>query len=194
MSTDLIHDRDLGVIIEMVGQALPLSKFVRLGYRSLYTLFRFAEASRDEFTVLQRDANGVPIGLAFVTLKPQSLLFRLMTRSTFALWLILGINKIDWVKALRRDRSPAPSDLRPELFFLCVADGSRNRAIGRALLDAVEGRLLEAGLAAYVVKTEARPDNRAIQFYLNNGFRIIDTRTAYGVSNVHLEKIIVRNS
>jgi GNAT superfamily N-acetyltransferase len=76
----------------------------------------------------------------------------------------------------------ANSSGRPEVVAICITEAERNRGVGKRMLKAIEAYLAELGSQSYLVRTDDRPDNRAIAFYVREGFRTIGKFHAHGNS------------
>jgi ribosomal protein S18 acetylase RimI-like enzyme len=165
--------------------ALPNSVISRLGSAYTEAFYRFAAASEKEFVFVAHAPDGSVLGAAVLSLDPSSLTRRLLFGTPLACYLprkprLTAEMACDVLLAPCRKRSSSlPHDV-PEVIAIFSRTEDRSRGIGRDLLRCVEALLSRQGKHRYFVRTDDRPENRAITFYHREGFQYIGQLRTHG--------------
>lgn len=177
---------------------LPGSVLSALGPAVLRRYYAFADRSPSEMLLVAR-CSGEIVGACIVSDSPDSLMSRFSRRYLFAVVARTGLGIVfnarvrAFVRSRFASRSAAGEDLRhgrPELLQIFSAAETRSRGVGRSLIDEVDRRLTERGIGSYLVKTETDGGNRAIGFYLRNGYREVLTASVEGKRYTYFEKLL----
>ena len=152
---------------------LPDSRMSLLGEAYVEACYRYFLDSPQEF-VLAAESQGRIVGGAFVSLVPHSLSRRLLFHTP----LLPAMARRPFGPAARRIMSdmlrpdPVPSTIRelPEMVAIFVESSQRGAGVGEMICRAAEDELARRRAAAYVVRTENDPGNRALAFYHRLGF------------------------
>jgi GNAT superfamily N-acetyltransferase len=140
-----------------------------MGIAFVREFYRFAARSSEEI-VLWKDRDGEVIGGCVASLSPGTLSRRLLFRTT----LIIRLARAP-LRLLLALATPSTTPLRavvgmPELILLFTHAGKRSLGVGAQLVRECEDVLSRLGVQEYYVKTLDAQDNRAIGFYLREGF------------------------
>jgi GNAT superfamily N-acetyltransferase len=176
---------------------LPDSVISRLGATYARSFYRYAARSSTEAVFAAIGNDGAVLGGAVLTLRPADLQRRL-ARSTVLVpcLLVRPLGGIRILLASLRGSVELPVDrATPEVLAIFAAAQHQGRGVGAALLRGVEDFLRKRGLEAYYVRTEDRPENRAIPFYEREGFASIGRLEAHGLCfRVMLKRFAVRET
>ena len=167
----------LSAVASLHYETLPKSIISRLGLRYTQAFYRYAVASKKEIVFVARTADGSVLGGALLSLDPTSLTRRVVFGTPLA-WHLLNhprllLEKVRDVLPAVFGRNSFPQRSMPELLAIFTRKGERGRGIGRELLRHAESALSQKGMRRYVVRTEARAENKAIMFYHREGFQDI---------------------
>lgn len=169
---------DAASIAAMHLEALPDSVVSRLGRRYAQSFYRYIARSTREVLLVARPGPGSPIvGACALSFDPSSLDRRLLAGSGLIAALAIRPHVLAQAYFPEGSNGSAlpdrlPDDLMdyPEVVTIFAHAAQRGRGVGTLLLKATERRLRERGLQAYLVKTLDDEGNRALKFYLDNGF------------------------
>ena len=152
---------------------LPGSLISRMGVGFVREFYRFAARSPFEIVLFARPVGGADddvIGGCVASLTPGTLSRRLLLRSS----LFVRLFRLPLGVLLAQLAPPAPLLRRvadmPELILLYTHPDGRSRGVGGQLVRECERRLQQQGIREYYVKTLDAADNRAIPFYVREGF------------------------
>ena len=147
-----------------------------MGVGYAHAFYRYVARSARELIVTGRDDTGRIIAATVVSVEPATFNRRLLLHTPLLSRLVVHSATIlaDWWRAPRDTQavqSPVRAlDAMPSMLLIYTAAGTRGAGHGAALLRAVEAQLQARGVAAYQVRTELHPGNRALRFYDTNGF------------------------
>jgi GNAT superfamily N-acetyltransferase len=171
-------------IASLHSEALPTSNVSKLGPSYTRSWYRFAAASQLEEAFVAHDASGAVIGGAMLTLSPEGLAKRILLHTPMIFHLAVR-PRLAFRLALDKLRSEDhASKVRgvPEVIAIFVNSAYRSQQVGKRLLAFIEGWLRHRGATCYAVRTEDNPNNRAIAFYLREGFQAVSRFQAHGIS------------
>ena len=150
---------------------LPGSMISRLGMAFVREFYRFASRSAEEIVLWKSEGREL-IGGCVASLRPQTLSWRLMFRTTLA-WRLLRLPfRVLLAQVTQREAAGTSMGDMPELILLFTRGDVRSRGIGAQLLRECESELARRGATEYYVKTIDTENNRAIAFYLREGFEV----------------------
>lgn len=149
-----------------------------LGAAYLRRFYRFVAASEVETLFFER-IDGDVASVCLVSMEPESLHGRIVKGTSPSLFwyaLLALCRSPDSRRFLRqfvtdrlRGAEEAPGG--PEITYIFTDPKRRGQRLGARLLARVEAHLRERNVSVYHVKTVDEPDNRALAFYDQSGFR-----------------------
>jgi ribosomal protein S18 acetylase RimI-like enzyme len=141
--------------------------------------------------LLERE-RGELSGACLVSLAPETLLRRLLTRTPLLLFAPLAIRRLPLrAMLLGAAGSAGPQQPRgPEILLIFTVPELRSQGLGARLLASCERQLLARGLHKVLVKTRDDAANRALAFYERAQFTRIAARSKYGKRLLLLEKTL----
>ena len=165
---------DFDALAKLHINSIPKTSFSVIGEKATSLAYSYMAQSNKELLVTAT-VDGVVCGGIVVSYDPATLTKRILTNSPFrfgmkaAIPLILKINRLPEIFKLLTSVE-APYIFSPEIMFLFTDQALRSKGIGKAL---VEGALssLAKNVSTVFVRTIDSDDNRAINFYKNNGFQ-----------------------
>ena len=89
-------------------------------------------------------------------------------------------------KGLTYRNDPGPNGPQSEIAVFAVAKGFSGRGIGNKLLDAAMATLRARGAEAVRIGTVTEGNQAALTVYGRYGFEVVQTKTFYGDSQVHV--------
>jgi ribosomal protein S18 acetylase RimI-like enzyme len=181
----------LSILADLHRACLPGSIISQLGQGYTRSFYRFAALSDEEAVFAVRDERDV-FGGALLTFDPDTL-GRRSARATPLLRHLAGSPFGAAARLIVRNAIEGALGQGvviglPEVVALFAAPGHRSRGIGAALLLSAEGALRERQHGRYCVRTEDRPDSRAISFYERQGFEAIKRFKSGGESFILMAK------
>ena len=203
---DEIRQPYLARLADMQLQYLPDSLVSMFGRQYAQSFYRYVARSSRELLVVLKDGDLIAAGCV-LSLTPDTLSRRLVFGTPFVLWAPVGAARI----VVRRlsgasdqsgvsaehvasgSRAGFDLELRasPEVIYIFVDSGSRNRGLGSNLLISCENYLSEHGFDRYIVNTWGDNANPTPRFYLRNGFATCGRSVVRGVPMQTMEKILV---
>ena len=157
-------------IVEMARRGLPGSRLVQLGTYSLDVLVQYVESSALERLVVLRDRNQQLVGFSLISLSPRSLVSRLLRSPKFLFSFVLNFWRIRWRITSFETLAKKNIDDKPEAIFICVSASHRGQGWGSKLITEIEAKLKNENINEYTVKTEAKNNEKVVNFYLKNNF------------------------
>ncbi len=190
---DVLGERDIARLARMHVDALPESMVSLFGEPYARAFYRYCASSAEELLLVERE-RGELSGACLVSLMPDTLSRRLLTRTPLLLFAPLAARRLP-LRAmlqgmLRGAARPAePSTPRaPEILLIFTIPEARSQGLGARLLARCEQELLSRGLQQLLVRTRDDPANRAIKFYERAQFKRIAARSKHGKRLLLLEK------
>lgn len=186
---DVLHERDIARLARMHVEALPESLVSLLGEAYARAFYRYCASSAEELLLVERD-RGELAGACLVSLAPETLSRRLLTRTPLLLFAPLAVRRLPLRAMLRGAAQPSepPPPRAPEILLIFTVPEARSQGLGARLLARCEQLLQSRGLHKLLVRTRDDPANRAIKFYERAQFNRIAARSKYGKRLVLLEK------
>lgn len=195
-----LNDADLARIgrlhVESIDDSLP----ALLGPVYAQKLYAFLARSEREHVLFER-IDGRVESVCVVSEDPASLFARI-ARATLprlsmaaARALFLRPDFRVWLRGFLTDVFASSSTPHaPEITYVFTNAQLRGRNLGKHLIERVDAYLHARGVSAYFVKTIDSPSNRAIGFYLREGFEPIGTRQEAGRRFVEFRKLLSRSA
>jgi ribosomal protein S18 acetylase RimI-like enzyme len=189
---DVLHEGDIARLSRMHVAALPESMVSLVGELYARAFYRYCASSSQELLLVEREG-GELCGACLVSLAPDTLSRRLLTRTPLLLFAPLAIRRLPLRAMLPSATRPsdAPSPSGPEILLIFTVPELRGQGLGARLLARCEHLLFARGLNRLLVKTRDDPENRALRFYERARFTPIGTRSKYGKRLVLLEKSLL---
>jgi len=194
-TADTLSDTDIDDLSEMHVRNFHDSLLSDLGKSYLKTYYRFVDVSGSDEIIIIRDGVKI-IGCAVLSLSAPTLLRRLIAHhppviDVLRLVLTFRLRAIASVlsKILFKPRQEKEAG-DVELISLFTDPSSRGMGIGTSLVEKCNALLKEKGIERYRVKTRDTPDNRAMDFYLRNGFKVTGVAEWTGKNYTVLEMTI----
>ncbi len=190
---EVVSEGDLARLATLHVQTLPRSLVSLLGKSYARAFYRFVARSRHELLCVSRDADGTVVAAAVLSLMPATLQRRLALHTSLLLWAALRPWRLPVVRLLREaiaDEGDQHDDGRPELIIIFADPLHQGEGLGSKLIAVCEQALVEGGCRSYTTKTEADPDNRALGFYLRNGFAAVQRLEKGGLVFQAFQKIL----
>ena len=164
-----LDEQTIRGVAELQAAVLPTSLISRLGTGFVREFYRFANRSPKEIVLWRSDDSGV-VGVCVVSLDPGSLTRRLLFQTSLAFRLL----RLP-IRTLLRQLMPASNAAdkigdMPELILLFTRAEKRSQGIGSQLVMECESQLARRGVRKYYVKTFDAEGDRAVAFYLREGF------------------------
>ncbi|MEO8177417.1 MAG: GNAT family N-acetyltransferase [Deltaproteobacteria bacterium] len=186
---DVLQEGDIARLARMHIAALPESLVSLLGEQYARAFYRYCAATSEELLFVERE-RGELSGACLVSLAPETLSRRLLTRTPLLLFAPLAIRRLPLrAMVLGAAQPAAPQQPRgPEILLIFTAPELRSQGLGARLLGRCEQLLLSRGLHTLLVKTRDDTANRALQFYERAQFKPIAVRSKYGKRLLLLEK------
>jgi GNAT superfamily N-acetyltransferase len=186
---DVLQEGDLARLACMHVVALPESLVSLLGEQYARAFYRYCASTSEELLLVERE-RGELSGACLVSLAPETLSRRLLTRTPLLLFAPLAIRRLPLRAMLLGATEPAAAQqpLGPELLLIFTIPEGRSQGLGARLLARCEQQLLSRGLQKLLVKTRDDPSNRALKFYERARFNPIASRSKYGKRLLLLEK------
>ncbi len=178
-----LTETDQHALAAMHCRILPDSLVSRLGRSYAQTFYRYVANSAREFAFVEND-NGELISACIVSIQPETLQKRLLWRTSLLLHVPFALPRLPLRSILKgltgqtASRSKQPPG--PEVLLIFTAQRARGRGLGASTLRRCENFLKRLGHDCVYVKTLDSPDNRAIQFYLREGFKQCDAFSKNG--------------
>ncbi len=176
---DNLSDTDLDDLSEMYVRIFPASLLSNLGKGYLRTYHRFVdESDREEIIIIRGDEK--IIGCAVLSLSSSTLLRRLIVHNPPVIDVIRlllsfrfgGIASVLSKIFFKSSQRTEKETVNVELISLFTDPSRRGQGVGASLVEKCNALLKEKGIERYFVKTRDTPDNRAMDFYLRNGFKV----------------------
>lgn len=181
-SSDRLSATDIRQIAAMHCECLPDSLVSRIGPRYARAFYRHVDRSTDELAFVHRSGGRVA-SACIVSLEPHTLKRRLLTRTALVLHAPLALRRLP-LRGIAssligrgggEEEGGAMQPRGPEVLLIFTEPAARSSGLGAQTLARCEEHLRERGHQRYYVKTADESDNRAIGFYLRNGFARIGT-------------------
>lgn len=171
-------------IASLHREALPMSSVSKLGASYTRSWYRFAAASELDEVFVARDAKGAVVGGAMLTLSPEDLSKRVALQTPMVFHLALRPAMAFGIALDKLRSEDHASKVRgvPELIAIFVDSTHQSQQVGKRLLAFIEEWLRKQGATRYAVRTEDNLNNRAIAFYLREGFQEVSRFQAHGNS------------
>lgn len=157
-------------------ECLPTSMLTQLGAGATSAYYRFVDASAKE-RIFYETQGVKTTAVCVLSLSPQNLNSRFLIANLSALiwplskYYLCNLSKvIGTLFSSEREPSIIGGGSSPEVVQIFTAKELRGKGWGGKLLARVEKYLKDEGHKTYFLKTENRPDNQAIGFYLRQGF------------------------
>jgi ribosomal protein S18 acetylase RimI-like enzyme len=188
---DFLQEREIAQLARMHVQTLPESLISVLGEPYARAFYRYCASTSEELLLVERDRAELS-GACLVSLAPETLSRRLLTRTPLLLFAPLAIHRLPLRAMLLGAARPAePSQPRgPEILLIFTVPELRSQGLGARLLRRCEQQLSSRRLPKVLVKTRDDSTNRALKFYERAQFNPIATRSKYGKRLLLLEKTL----
>lgn len=172
------------------GRALARSRISLLGEGFARSFYQFASQSPHECVVaLCRDQQ--VIGGVLLSLSSQSLMKRAALRTNLSIALLTHPCVLFEAVFKRSGSAPILPANVPEVVAIFVDPSCQSKGSGALLLRETEDFLRERKLSHYMIRTENREDNRAIQFYSRHGFIIIFPGSGQEADFIFMQKALI---
>jgi ribosomal protein S18 acetylase RimI-like enzyme len=187
----VLREGDIARLARMHVAALPESLVSLLGERYARAFYRYCATTSEELLLLERE-RGELVGACLVSLEPETLSRRLLTRTPLLFFAPLALRRLPLrAMLLGAARSADPQQPRgPEILLIFTVPEQRSQGLGARLLGSCEQQLLSRGLQRVLVKTRDEAANRALKFYERAQFKPISARSSYGKRLLLLEKAL----
>lgn len=185
----VLQEGEIAQLARMHVAALPESLVSLLGERYARAFYRYCATTSEELLLLEHE-RGELVGACLVSLEPETLSRRLLTRTPLLLCAPLALPRLPWRAMLLGAVRPAEPKQPPgpEILLIFTVPELRSQGLGARLLRSCEQQLLSRGLHRVLVKTRDDAANRALKFYERAQFSPIAARSKYGKRLVLLEK------
>jgi ribosomal protein S18 acetylase RimI-like enzyme len=174
---------ELSVIARMHALSLPKSVITRLGPSYVEQFYRFVSNSKNE-SVFVAHLHGKVVGSALLSTARATLSWRALIGTSLA-WRLLFAPRLAFDSAWEMlsgfyygDSTRFSANV--ELLAIFVDELFRSQGIGQELLGGVESELQNRGFHDYFVRTVEDEHNRAISFYLREGFEELGSVRTHG--------------
>lgn len=172
---------DAGPLAKLHRRAFPGFVLSRLGEPFLRQLYLGFVDDETAVTVVERDARGVPRGVAVGTIDPVGFYSRLLRRrwAGFALASVLAVIRDPrtaprLVAAVNYRGDAVPGRAGALLSSICVDPALSGTGVGHALLAAWRQRASELGAEVAFLTTDADANEATNRFYLRDGWTLND--------------------
>jgi GNAT superfamily N-acetyltransferase len=180
-------------LAQMQTELLPKSLVSRLGESFAHRFYAYCSRSEQEVVLAVLQGNRV-LGASLLSLDPGTLDWRLLTRTPMALFAARHFHRLPLPALLRETMAKASarpdSGHLPELVLIFVGADCRGRGLGAELVAACEAFLDAQGIRAYTVSTAEEEGNRALNFYLAQGFMVAGRPVRHGLRYILLQKTL----
>ena len=187
---DALDARDVELLARMHVEALPESLVSLIGPSYARAFYRYIADSPDERVLLHRE-HGALVAACIVSLRPETLARRLLTRSPLLLHAPRAVRRLPLRAMARSARTPGPAHpqpVGPEILLIFTVASARSAGLGARMLARCEADVATTGYQRLLVKTRDVATNRAIPFYERSGFRRIAQVTKFGKRLLLFEK------
>ena len=178
-----LGSRDRLQLAVMHEKYMPDSLVTMFGRAYAQEFYDFVVDSPND-CLLVHEENGNILGACVLSMSPIDLTRRLVVSTRLVLWGWLGIWRMftRGYSKIAADGAFGPKRNQqnlPEIVYIFVEENARNHGVGAHLLAMCEKFLSSRGCDCVIVNTRDEPSNRAMNFYLRNGFVTI-RRYLYG--------------
>lgn len=191
----LLGESDLKRIACLHLESLPEDILPMLGKYYLRCFYRFMSRSDQEKIFLIRSNDSLIHAICVLTFSSDTLLKRSIIKTLpcflffFSLKIIISIEFRRIVFSILKDSCGTKIDgLDPQITFIFTDPASRGNKLGATLLKMVEDYLKSGRYKELYVKTLDHPENRAAEFYKNNGFGFMKKMAYAGRDYLILKK------
>ncbi len=177
--------RDCCKLAALHRECLPDSLVSELGGGYTKSFYRYLSRSEREKVFVLRDGQEV-MSACVLSLEPNTLTRRLVLRTSLLACAAarLLVHPLGMLRQIAGRKSEVThehlADSTPEVILIFTTPGSRSRGVGSALLQQCEAFLKAQGIPRYLVRTIDDDNNRALKFYLKNGFSEHGRSTEHG--------------
>ena len=189
----MLNSQQLQQLIDMSLEGFPNSSLVKLGPTFLYRFFHFVDTCPHEQLVYETNTNKEITKFALISLSPQDFLSRLLKYKPLLFSILIRFWRLPVTHILFGKVTVVNIENIPEVILICVLSEERGKGYGSQFLKQIEKDLLNHGVTSYCVKTENNKENRAIPFYLQNGFTKWSPARLNGTDFIYLRKNIFYN-
>lgn len=189
MVIESLTEEDIARLGMLQVSLLPGSMTARFGTAYARSFYRYVMRSGNEIVLVRRSGSQI-VAFCVVSLKPQTLLRRLVIRTplivhalprmiTPRLWGLI-INVIRSKADGSADAFPPALSTLPELMMLGCAPQYQGQGHASLLVEESEAALRARNYSGYLVRTFDDDDNLAVKFYLQRGFSVVARFVAHG--------------
>lgn len=189
-----ISQKDLSDIVNIHFKTLGDDLLPQLGKNFLLRFYQYIDNSELEEIFIIKDEHQV-IASCIISWQPNTILQRVVKKIfiyfIYALIINIVTNKKLFSSALKiflnKTRFISQS---PEIVYIFTNPMFQGKGIGKNVIEKVENSLRNKKINKYYVKTLNDKENKAINFYLKNGFKEIKSFNYAGNVYLYLEKCL----
>lgn len=189
-----LNQKDLDDIVKIHLETLSEDLLPQLGEKFLIKFYKYINNSELEEIFFIKDQDNL-LATCIISYHPNTLLRRVL-KNTFIYFiysfainiltnkkLFISVFKIFFNKTIFVSQSP-------EIVYIFTNPIFQGKGIGKNVIEKVENALRNKKINKYYVKTLNDKENKAINFYLKNGFKKIKRFNYAGNVYLYLEKCL----
>ncbi len=173
-----LSTQDIERLARLQLDHLPTSLVSILGLGYSKAFYRYIARSREETLFLERNQEGVIVGVALLSEDMATFERRLLLHTPLVFAAIPRIAPL--VRLLTKGRTGPAPETSPELVTLFTDTSARGLGLGAKLVDRLTARLREKNAPWMYVRTFDDPENPAVKFYTSRGFMPVCSLVARG--------------